>query len=127
MSLSTSRLAYDDALQFLEQALADPKGVRACFGTGVEGEGAATHFRMRCHVGRNLDRQENAKIYDKGHPLHGRSMHDVLTLRVLQDDDLGEWWVYATRNVAPAVIESLSELEQIEYAAPLQIEDKSNA
>lgn len=125
MSLSTSRLAYDDALQFLERALADPKGVRACFGTD---EGAATHFRMRCHVGRNLDRQENAKLYvDKGHPLHGRSMYDVLTMRVLQDDDLGEWWVYATRNVAPAVIESLSELEQIEYTAPLQIEDKSNA
>lgn len=123
MSLSTSRLSYDDAFEFFERALTDPKGVRACFG---QDEGAATHYRMRCHVARNIDRQENEKIYDKGAPLHGRSVYDVLTLRVVQDDDLGEWWVYATRNVAPAVIESLSELEEIEYTEVKQLEDKSN-
>lgn len=109
MSLSTSILAFDDALQFLERALADTKGVRACFG---ESEGNAMHFRMRCHAARNIARQDNIRLYtDRDHPLHGRSVYDVLTLRVLQDDDEGEWWVYATRNVMPAVVESLSEIE----------------
>lgn len=122
MSLSTSILAYDDALQFLERALADPKGVRACFG---QDEGKATHFRMRCHVGRNLSREQNAKIYEREDPLHGRSMFDVLTLRVVQDDDAGEWWVYATRNEPPPIIESLSELEGIEYTEVKQLEHKT--
>ena len=124
MTLSTSILAFDDAILFLDRALEDPKGVRACFGDNY---GNAQHYRMRCHAARNLVRQENAKLYpDPQDPMHGRSTFDVLTLRIIQDEN-SEWWVYAMRNVMPEVVESLSTFEAIEHTPPLQIEDKSNA
>lgn len=88
MSVSNSPLAYSDCREVMQSAIEDKRGVRV----RMDSMGDAMHFRMRCHQARSLDRKENAKSYERDHPLHGRSAYDVLVLRLVEDVDCA--WVY---------------------------------
>lgn len=115
MSLSTSLLSYPDCTKFMDKALEFTEGARKRF----DNEAACTHFRMRCHQARSLDREENARVYPKGMFMHGRSTYDVLTLRIYEDE--GAWWVYAERRDDPAGEEEIEGLgERIEAQATVE-------
>lgn len=107
MSVSKSRLAYDDCFIVMDKAL-ELNGVRVEFAE----RGKATYFRMRLNSARDIDRQENRVTYDTAHLMHGRSVYDTLIFRVKEDTE-GSFWVYLemndTRNL---VIEPLGESEQ---------------
>jgi hypothetical protein len=106
MSISTSRLSYQDCFELMEKAIEDSKGVRVSVGTYDK----ATFFRMRCHTARQIDRRDNKTIYKEGEKLHGASIYDALTFRIKRDVD-DEWWVYAEKTELEAgAVESLSEL-----------------
>lgn len=103
MSVATSKLAYDDAFAAFDRALTDPLGIRIRMDT-VD---AATHFRMRCHQARKIDRAENSETYPKGDPLHGTSQYDRLVLRIRKDE--GAWWLYFEKQEEiPGDVQSLS-------------------
>jgi hypothetical protein len=79
MSNPTSLLAYPEVRDALDRALQSERGIRVNFRT----LNAAKQFIGRAYSFRMLDRIENAKIYpDQTHTLHGRSMYDVLRLRI---------------------------------------------
>jgi hypothetical protein len=110
MSISTSRLSYQDCFTLMEQALEDTKGVRVCMETFDK----ATFFRMRCHTARQIDRKDNKVIYKEGEKLHGASLYDALTFRIREDEE-GKFWVYAEKTeLEPGAIESLSDLEEFD-------------
>jgi hypothetical protein len=88
MSCSTSRLAYADAYDCFDQALDSKTGIRIAF----RSRGEATYFRMRLHQARSIDRQDNAKLYETDHQMHGRSSYDPIQLKLRQIED--KWYVY---------------------------------
>lgn len=107
MSFSNSRQSYKDCEDFLDKALSDPTGARRFVGD----HGQATYFRHRCNHFRTLDRAENSKTYKPGDPMHGKSVYDVIALR-LKQDTADDWYVYAEKwMIEEADIESLSEIE----------------
>lgn len=119
MSVSTSLLAYQDCITIMDQALADPKGARI----KVANAGDASYQRLRMHYARKLHRDENAKTYEQGHAMHGRSEYDAITVRIRNIG--GECYLYLERtDVVAGEVESLSELEplQIEHEPQRQIE-----
>lgn len=122
MALSNSILAYQDCQEFFEKAVEDPKGARRPFQT----EEQATRWRMRCHQYRKLHREQNSKIYDLGHMLHGRSEYDALSLSLKHSGD-GLTWVYAEKHLLePGEIEALSEVPQITAEETRLLEDHSS-
>ena len=92
MPLPSSPLAYQDCYQLFDAAVNDPQGARVFKGT----QEAAAHFRLRCNYARVVNRNENAKTYEKDHPLHGRSEYDTVRL-TLREDTEGGWYVYAEK------------------------------
>ena len=66
----------------MDQALLEEKGVRIKF----DQPNHATRFRQRCNMLRVLDRRDNLTVYDKNHPMYGRSAYDVLVLRVVDSN-----------------------------------------
>jgi hypothetical protein len=92
MTVSTSILAYQDCIDLMDQAIADEVGARL----EVPDYDAAVNFRTRIHYARKLHRDENAKTYEAGHKMHGRSEYDVLVcrLKVLG----GKTYVYLERT-----------------------------
>lgn len=78
MVTSTSRLAYGDCFDLMDKAIADPKGIKIKFGLEAE----AWHFRIRLHTARKIDRADNKITYMDVHPMHGKSVYDVLTMRI---------------------------------------------
>lgn len=117
MSVSTSPLSYTDCYEVMATAIEDKRGVRV----RMDSLGDATHFRMRCHQARTLDRRENSKTYASDHPLHGRSAYDVLVLTLEEDEDSA--WVYFSKVILDTSrVESLSdEPEQIEHEPVKQL------
>lgn len=113
MTVSTSRLAYEDAYAVMMAALEDPRGVRV----RMASVDAATHFRLRCHQARKIDRQENAITYERPHPMHGVSPYDKLVLRIVTDDD-GVWLTVAQNTVIPGEVQSLTTGEHVELEMP---------
>jgi len=112
MALSNSPLSYEDCIQVLQAALDDPAGARIRF----EDQKSATHFRMRCHQARVIDRRQNAESYPKESPLHNASAYDRLTIREPRRIE-GEWWLYIEQTaVIPGKIESLSTGEKLELS-----------
>lgn len=108
MPVSKSRLSYDDCFSLFEKALEDSKGARYQVPGGLHGKNQ--YFIMRMHQARWLDREENASIHEKGHPLHGRSIYDRLICQ-LKEDTEGGWWVYVSHTeIDPGEIEALSEI-----------------
>lgn len=108
MPMPTSPLSYSDCYQLFDAAVADAKGARVCKGAKAHAE----HFRFRCNYARKINRDENARTYERGHPLHGRSEYDQVTLTLREDTD-GLWWVYAEQIPdIESEIEPLSVTEQ---------------
>ena len=107
MVTSTSRLAYSDCFDLMDKAIADPKGIKIKFSAGED----AWHFRIRLHTARKIDRQDNKDIYDQGHPMHGRSVYDQLTMRIRKTNDFA--WLRLERiDTREFEIESLTEPER---------------
>lgn len=73
----------------MDQAVADPKGVRV----RVESEPAGIYLRMRLHQARTIDRDDNRKTYEAGHPMYGRSPYDALVFRSPFTDTDGAVWL----------------------------------
>src|SRR5882672_4516412 len=111
MVTSTSRLAYSDCFDLMDKAIADPKGIKVKFAQGED----AWHFRIRLHTARKIDRNDNRDIYDQGHPMHGRSVYDQLTMRIRLEDRSnlsGIAWLRLERiDAREFEIESLTEPE----------------
>jgi hypothetical protein len=127
MSLPLVLSAYRDCLDLFERATADPKGVRAGFGTRE----AAIQKRQRMHMYRGLDRRANAKIYPGDHPMHNISAYDDYVLQIIPDDDTPpKWWLYITSRSAQVLhVEGLSEVGElidVEGEEVQLIEDQSN-
>lgn len=113
MTISTSRLAYEDAYKILERAINDRQGIRI----HMKDADAATHFRMRLHMARKIDREDNALIYAKGEFMHGRSEYDRLTMKIRNEE--GKIWLYLERNnVETLGIEDLTGEPPEELMAP---------
>lgn len=104
MSLSTSRFAYADCYDILDTALERTHGARIA----QPSESDCIFLRMRIHQARKIERDENAKTYERGHPMHGRSMYDRLVVRVREEDS--RWYVYVEHGgVDTDAIEPLGE------------------
>lgn len=107
MSISTSRLSYQDCYEFMDHAMDDDKGSRIVCGTRDN----STFFRMRCHTARQINRTDNRQIYEAGHPLYNASIYDKLVFRIKEDED-GKFWVYAEKTELDLeAVEGLSGLE----------------
>jgi len=107
MTLSNSRLSYTDCFEVFDRALEDPLGIRIpCQSLDI-----ATHYRMRMHQARAIDRADNARTYEPGHPMHARSPYDEL--RVMLRQHGAQHYIYLVKNKTPTAIEPLSELEQL--------------
>lgn len=78
MVTSSSKLSYEDCFEILDRALASSKGIKL----SVESESAGYHLRNRINYARSADRKANAETYDPGHPLHGCSTYDTLTIKL---------------------------------------------
>lgn len=104
MALSNQIAAYDDCFDVFERALADSIGARVEFETKTQ----ASLFQMRmCHA-RMLQREENKRLYDRGHLSWGKSIYDKLVVRLKQGQE-DNWWVYVERQGQDIkTIESLS-------------------
>lgn len=76
-----SPLAYIDCRALWDRALEATKGIRVPVGA----HGQAVQLRLRLNRYRAIDRRENAKTYEPGHPLFGRSVYDAFAVR-LHDD-----------------------------------------
>jgi hypothetical protein len=108
MVTSTSRLAYGDCFDLMDKAIADPKGIQVKFAAGEE----AWHFRIRLHTARKIDRHDNMQTYPESHPMHGKSVYDVLTMRIRSEGPNGMAWLRLERiDAREFEIESLSEPE----------------
>lgn len=107
MTLSTSRLAYQDCLDVFDKALEDAKGIRV----KVPDLSTAQNFRARLHQARVLDRKANAEGYAEGHPMHGHSVYDEITVRIKKTKS--GHYVYLERGGMPEeAIEPLSSVEE---------------
>lgn len=105
MSISNSRQAYLDCYELYDRALEDPLGARL----KVKSYDAALYLRMRLHQARKIHRRDNADIYDYGHPMHGASTYDALTVRIKRHGDA--FWVYAERS--PDISGDIEQLSQV--------------
>lgn len=117
MSLSNSLLSYQDCIEAMETALADPQGGRVHF----PDQASALHFRSRCHYARKLHRAKNAEIYpDPQHPQHGCSHYDELILRERADGE--GCYIYLERAAPGSIkVEPLSEVKQIAHQPQRQL------
>lgn len=104
MVVSTSRLAFSDCFDLMEKAINDPKGIRVKFATYED----AFNFRLRLHSARKIDRRDNLDTYSEGHPMHGRSIYDQITVRIKRFDG-GAWLRLERIDTREFIIESLSE------------------
>lgn len=88
MSVSKSRLSYEDVFDVFSRASDDKHGIRIAF----KDEGTAKYYRLRMNYARTIDRQDNKQIYELGHPMHGRSSYDHLMTTIREID--GVWYLY---------------------------------
>lgn len=114
MTLSTSKLAYDDCYAVMDAALADDQGARM----RMADLDAATHFRMRCHQARKIDRELNAETYEKGHALHNVSEYDRLTFKIRGGATSEVWLLVERTKIIPGEVLSLATGEQLELELP---------
>jgi hypothetical protein len=126
MTTSTSRLSFTDCQDIFDKAIEDGTGVRVMFNT----EGQANHFIGRMHRFRELDRLDNAKEFDQGHPLHGKSVYDQCVVRRPRSETFSDgavgWWVYVEKmTIENMIIEPLSALPV--YEEPKRIEGPKEA
>ena len=94
MSNPTSRVAYAKYYEVFDKALAAEKGIRLAFPS----QSAALAFQGRMHQARTIDRNDNKKVYEPGHKMHGCSAYDVVSVSRPRMDTEGEWWLYIEPN-----------------------------
>lgn len=122
MSISNSRLAYQDCRDLFERAMADPRGARLLIGK----QNFARFFVLRMHKCRTIERADNAKVYPIGDPMHGASDWDQIKCSIKEDSD-GHWWVYAEKvELDLNRVESLSEIEGEYTEIETQIEKQNH-
>lgn len=102
MSASTSHASYDDCFQTFDEAMEQPNGIRI----EASDDGAAHQLYTRLHFSRQMDRDNNKRIYDPGHKLYGISVYDALIVRRPKNID-GRWWVYVEPRKIAGRIEAL--------------------
>lgn len=114
MTISISRLAYEDCYKVMDAALDDAVGARVKFSD----HGMAMFFRMRLNQARKIDRKDNMQLYEEDHPLYGRSAYDKLVARV------EDTWVYVEKiGIDLGDIEPLSGVPKLPPPEPiLQLE-----
>lgn len=88
MSISTSKIAYEDCYALLDRALEARHGIKIVVPNYQFGRGLCT----RINYARVLDRQTNREVYPEGDPHHGVSSYDVLTIRYPKEE-AGRWWI----------------------------------
>lgn len=117
MSLPKSRNSYQDCYELYDRALGSPHGIRF----NVESEDAAINLRMRLHMARSIDRDDNASMHPKGTPMHGCSAFDPLQILLRSDTD-GLWWVY----IEPRAVHIIGDIEELQpYEAQPWLEQNS--
>jgi hypothetical protein len=105
MVTSTSRNAYEDCFDLLDQALASPAGIR----NGPFDTGGARQLRVRLHYARTLERQDARLIYEPEDPKWNTSPHDSLVIRIKEIDE--EYWVYIEPRKVAGKVEELKAAE----------------
>jgi hypothetical protein len=106
MALQSQIEAYHDCLGYYERAL-EKGGIRL---KTKGNEGDAKYLQLRLHKARQLHREENARMYPDGHPMHGNSPYDKFSVANPRRDTEGFWWVYIeTRGAGVLEIEDLGE------------------
>ncbi len=108
MALPDSRLAYEDCFKILERALESTKGIRVRFAD----RGTALRFRTRLHYARNIDRSDNRQNFERGHPMFGKSLYDVITVRDPVKDDKTIWLYIEKLDGNELEIEELEDVQQ---------------
>ena len=107
MTISNSRLSYEDCYKIMDAALDDKIGARV----KMVNHDAAVFLRMRLHTARSIDRRDNQQIYEEDDPLYGRSVYDKLVTRIRKIDD--DIWIYVEQIGA-----DLGEVEPLSAPAP---------
>jgi len=107
VTFSNSRQAYQDCYTIFDKALDDPVGVRVA----MPDEKAARWMRNRLHRARLIHRQDNAELYDQGHPMHNASPFDVLVVRIKEDTEGGTWLYIERGGIDLTTVESLADME----------------
>lgn len=114
MTLPTSVLAFKDCFDLMDRAIASDKGMRVKY----ENEAQAQYHQLRFNRARGLDRQANLKLYDEGHPMHGRSPYDELSVRRRTDGN-GNWYLIILKLSAVADMAEVEELTDEDMVALL--------
>lgn len=109
MSISTSRLAYNDCFEVWEQALENPDGIRVKMTSHDE----ANYFRMRMHQARKIDRKDNLLAYEEGTKMHGASVYDPIVCRIRLRKE-GTYLYLEQNKVDAGRIERLQDVEEDE-------------
>jgi len=106
MTMSSSRLSYTAEYEFMNKALAEPKGVRTPF----EDRAAAYTYRLRLNRARQLERKLNKDAFKPGTKMHGASIYDELIFTIKISDPNTEdqlFWVYLEKVMAPSHVEAI--------------------
>lgn len=114
MPVSSSRLSYSDCFTLFDKALEDSTGARfqPKASKGEDNFGDCYYFRLRMHQARAIDRKDNAKLFEVGHPMHGHSVYDPMITQIKGPDPDGKFWIYVKHTeINVEDIELLSELE----------------
>lgn len=102
MSVPNTPRAYDDCYEVFDRALKDEVGVKV----RVKDNNAGQYFRMRLNQARSINRKENMRTYEMGHPMFNASQYDCLVCTVEFVD--GDCYVFVQRRPIPLEIVPLS-------------------
>lgn len=114
MSLPNTPLSYLDCFEVFDRALKDAEGVMV----RMKSKDAATHFRMRMHQARRVDRQRNCQTYEMEHPLFNSSAYDPLYITIEDREDV--YYLFIRHRPVP------QEIIPIAGNAPLSIDDQTD-
>jgi hypothetical protein len=118
MTIPTSRAAYVDCYDALDQAVSNDIGIRI----KMPSYDKAVHFRMRCNQARKLDRKLNSEIWAPDDPKFGISQYDIISIRIKHIN--GYVYLYFEKNdQIPGEVEALSEREEQELSEVDDFED----
>lgn len=102
MSASTSHASYEDCFQTFDEAMAQANGIRI----EVPSESEGMQLFTRLHFSRQMDRDNNKRIYALTDPMYGVSAYDPLIVRKPRFVD-EKWWVYIEPRKINGRIEAL--------------------
>lgn len=114
MSLPNTPLSYLDCFEVFDRALKDTEGVMV----RMKSKDAATHFRMRMHQARRVDRHRNCQTYEMEHPLFNSSAYDPLYITI-EDRDGVDYLFIRHRPVPQEIIPIAGNALAEEVALPI--------